>query len=40
MTQPASAELNVEIWRGAVDGQYQAFRVPLRDSQTVLDVVT
>jgi fumarate reductase iron-sulfur subunit len=33
-------ELSVAIWRGASAGRYQSYRVPLRESQTVLDVVT
>jgi fumarate reductase iron-sulfur subunit len=33
-------ELHVAIWRGASEGRYQSYRVPLRESQTVLDVVT
>jgi fumarate reductase iron-sulfur subunit len=33
-------ELEVRVWRGAAQGELQAFRVPRRDSQTVLDVVT
>ncbi|MGE5641209.1 MAG: succinate dehydrogenase/fumarate reductase iron-sulfur subunit [Clostridia bacterium] len=33
-------ELEVSVWRGGSDGAYQAFRVPRRPSQTVLDVVT
>jgi fumarate reductase iron-sulfur subunit len=33
-------ELNVAIWRGTSEGRYQSYRVPLRESQTVLDVVT
>jgi fumarate reductase iron-sulfur subunit len=36
----ARGELNVAIWRGASGGRYQSYRVPLRESQTVLDVVT
>ena len=32
--------LVVEVWRGGADGAYQAFDVPRRESQTVLDVVT
>ena len=32
--------LKVEVWRGTEDGKYQAFEVPRRASQTVLDVVT
>ena len=40
MTQASPTDLNVEIWRGGSDGSYQAFLVPQRASQTVLDVVT
>lgn len=32
--------LRVEVWRGARDGRFQAFDVPQRANQTVLDVVT
>ncbi len=32
--------LTVEIWRGGADGRFETYRVPRRDSQTVLDVVT
>ena len=32
--------LEVSLWRGAADGRYQTYRVPRRESQTVLDVVT
>ena len=38
MTSPNVLE--VDIWRGAEDGRFQRFRVPHRDNQTVLDVVT
>jgi fumarate reductase iron-sulfur subunit len=34
------SELKVSLWRGADVGRYQVFAVPLRESQTVLDVVT
>ena len=34
------SELRVEVWRGGADGAFQEFRVPRRESQTVLDVVT
>ena len=34
------AELTVEIWRGGADGRFRAYRVPRRNNQTVLDVVT
>ena len=33
-------ELSVSLWRGREDGRYQAYSVPRRESQTVLDVVT
>jgi fumarate reductase iron-sulfur subunit len=32
--------LEVALWRGGADGRYQTFRVPQRENQTVLDVVT
>src|SRR5678815_3558823 len=32
--------LKVEVWRGGEDGKFQAFEVPRRAAQTVLDVVT
>jgi fumarate reductase iron-sulfur subunit len=32
--------LAVSLWRGGADGRYQTYRVPLRENQTVLDVVT
>ncbi len=38
--QDNPATLRVRIWRGQADGHYQEYRVPARDSQTVLDVVT
>ena len=34
------SELTVSLWRGAEQGRYETYRVPRRDSQTVLDVVT
>jgi fumarate reductase iron-sulfur subunit len=40
MRETESATLNVEVWRGAADGRFQAFAVPRRTHQTVLDVVT
>jgi fumarate reductase iron-sulfur subunit len=33
-------ELTVALWRGAEQGRYQTYKVPLRENQTVLDVVT
>jgi len=33
-------QLSVEIWRGQADGRYQTYRVPLLESQTILDVVS
>jgi len=32
--------IEVLLWRGGADGRYQAYEVPLRENQTVLDVVT
>ena len=32
--------IRVSLWRGGAHGRYQAFEVPLRENQTVLDVVT
>jgi succinate dehydrogenase iron-sulfur subunit len=32
--------LEVKVWRGGADGRFQAFPVPRREAQTVLDVVT
>jgi fumarate reductase iron-sulfur subunit len=34
------SELKVSLWRGGQAGRYQDFAVPLRENQTVLDVVT
>ncbi|MFO7297599.1 MAG: succinate dehydrogenase/fumarate reductase iron-sulfur subunit [Pseudomonadota bacterium] len=36
----AGQSIEVLIWRGREEGYYQRFIVPLRESQTVLDVVT
>jgi succinate dehydrogenase iron-sulfur subunit len=36
----ARSELTVSLWRGAQQGRYQTYNVPLRENQTVLDVVT
>jgi fumarate reductase iron-sulfur subunit len=32
--------IEVSLWRGRADGRYQTYTVPLRENQTVLDVVT
>ena len=32
--------MDVSIWRGGDDGEYQTYQVPRLESQTVLDVVT
>jgi succinate dehydrogenase iron-sulfur subunit len=32
--------LEVSLWRGGADGRFVAYEVPLRQNQTVLDVVT
>src|SRR5690606_8638814 len=34
------AKLDVKIWRGGTEGDYQSFEVPARENQTVLDIVT
>ena len=34
------SDLTVSLWRGAEQGRYQTYSVPLRENQTVLDVVT
>src|SRR5262245_64765793 len=36
----ARSELTVSLWRGAQQGRYTSCNVPLRENQTVLDVVT
>ena len=33
-------KLEVSVWRGAEEGEFQRFEVPRQESQTVLDVVT
>ena len=33
-------ELQVSLWRGGADGRYVDYDVPMRENQTVLDVVT
>jgi len=35
-----ASSIEVSLWRGKGDGRYQTFAVPLRENQTVLDVVT
>lgn len=40
MQSTVSELLSVRVWRGAEDGAFEAFEVPRRASQTVLDVVT
>lgn len=37
---PMSDTLSVKVWRGGAEGHFEMFRVPARDNQTVLDVVT
>src|SRR5260221_1398881 len=34
------SELTVSLWRGGQQGRYETYKVPLRENQTVLDVVT
>ncbi len=40
MNDQPTAMLNVRVWRGAREGSFDAFSVPIRANQTVLDVVT
>jgi fumarate reductase iron-sulfur subunit len=40
MPNPSPAPLQVEVWRGTDTGRFQAFALPRRAHQTVLDVVT
>src|ERR1044071_5240371 len=46
MGEPSSREkamnevLGVDVWRGTEQGQFQAFVIPRRQHQTVLDVVS
>jgi len=39
MPEPTE-QLSVSLWRGGRQGRYETYRVPRRESQTVLDVVT
>jgi fumarate reductase iron-sulfur subunit len=38
--EAAKGLLDVQVWRGGADGDFQTFQVPRQPSQTVLDVVT
>jgi fumarate reductase iron-sulfur subunit len=40
MAHEPADELTVKIWRGREQGSFATYRVPRRESQTVLDVVT
>lgn len=40
MSSTAEAMIDVRVWRGGEEGEYQSFAVPRRESQTVLDIVT
>lgn len=35
-----SETIDVSVWRGGKEGRYETFAVPLRQNQTILDVVT
>lgn len=39
-TTTSTGTIEVSIWRGGDEGRYETFTVPMRASQTVLDVVT
>src|SRR6266567_8814792 len=40
MMSDSPPELTVSLWRGVQEGRYETYKVPLRENQTVLDVVT
>jgi fumarate reductase iron-sulfur subunit len=40
MSVATADTIEVSVWRGKDEGRYQTFTVPLRASQTVLDIVT
>lgn len=40
MSTTTEATMEVRVWRGGAEGEYESFDVPRRGSQTVLDVVT
>ncbi len=37
---PSTEQIEVSVWRGGDEGRYETFAVPLRQNQTILDVVT
>jgi fumarate reductase iron-sulfur subunit len=37
---PSERELTVEVWRGGTEGRFVSYRVPARENQSVLDLVT
>lgn len=37
---PSTEHIEVSVWRGGDEGRYETFSVPLRQNQTILDVVT
>lgn len=39
-TEALDGTMQVLVWRGGEDGRYEAFDVPRRENQTILDVVT
>jgi fumarate reductase iron-sulfur subunit len=38
--EAAENTLEVSVWRGGEDGEYQTFQVPAQENQTILDVVS
>src|SRR6516225_4686333 len=34
------SDLTVSLWRGAQQGRYESYKVPWRENQTVLDVIS
>jgi len=40
MTEKETKQLHVRIWRGKEDGKFTSYRIPARENQTVLDIIT
>lgn len=40
VTDTVNDTIEVSVWRGGTEGKYETFEVPLRQNQTILDVVT
>ncbi|MBL4600649.1 MAG: succinate dehydrogenase/fumarate reductase iron-sulfur subunit [Rhizobiaceae bacterium] len=40
MKTTSNSQMEVRIWRGKAEGAFSSYHVPVRDNQTILDVVT